>query len=74
MQFYIYFNNFVYFFMKSPHLGMFLLFFCRIFVDFLYSLHNLNKTKLFYLYFILNILKNIFATNYPKTSRKMEDF
>lgn len=74
MQFYIFFINFVYFFMKTPHLGMFLLFFCRIFVDILCRLHNLKETKFFYLCFIFDIFKNIFATIYPKPSRRMEEF
>lgn len=74
MQFYIFFINFVYFFMKTPYLSMFLLFFCRIFVDILYRLHNLKETKFFYLCFIFDIFKNIFATIYPKTSRRMEEF
>ena len=74
MQFYIFFINFVYFFMKSPYSGMFLLFFCRFFVDILCTLHNPKETRFFFLCFNFNILKDIFATNYPKTSRRMEEF
>ena len=70
MQFYIFFINFVYFFMKSPYLGMFLLFFCRFFVDILCTLHNFPIIWKYHIYFNLNISGILFITFYPKNNQK----
>lgn len=70
MQNNIFFINFVYFFMKTPHFSIFFLFFCRFFTHILCTLHNFSIIWKYQAYFNLNISGMLFITFYPKNNQK----